>query len=126
MKELIDVLMRELQIDERQARGGAGLLFRAACDKLGAGEFEKLVGRLPGLDDLMRQAPESGAGRLFGGLASALGTGNAAILAEVLAGFGRLGLSQDHAKRFVPVILAFLRDRLGPEVVATLESALRR
>ncbi|MFO7276874.1 MAG: DUF2780 domain-containing protein [Pseudomonadota bacterium] len=126
MKELIDALVRELRIDENQARGGAGLLFRAACDKLGAGEFAKLLGGLPGLDDLMRQAPESGAGRLFGGLASALGAGNAAILAEVLAGFGKLGLSQDQAKRFVPVILSFLRERLGPEVVATLESALRR
>lgn len=126
MKELVDALVAQLQVDEPQARGGAGVLFRAAKEKLGAAEFRTLLGGVPGIDDLVRQAPEAGGvGRLFGGFASALGGGNAAILANVVTGFGAIGLSADHAKRFVPVILEYLRARVGAKTVDTLEKTLR-
>jgi hypothetical protein len=43
----------------------------------------------------------------------------------VLQGFGKLGLTADHAKRFVPIILEFLRAKVGPDGVAKLEKTLR-
>jgi hypothetical protein len=126
MKELIDLLTKNLGIDGKQAEGGAAVLFKAAKDKLGGAEFSKLLGGVPGLSDLMHKAPASGGGLggMLGGLASAVG-GNAGLIATVVGGFSKLGLKADDAKRFVPVILEFLRAKVGPDVVSKLEKTLR-
>jgi hypothetical protein len=127
MKELIDMLTKNLGVNGAQAEGGAAVLFKAAREKLGGAEFDQLLGNLPGLGDLMKKAPASGGGGLagmFGGLASAMG-GNAALIATIVGGFGKLGLTTDHAKKFVPVILEFLRSKVGPDVVSKLEKTLR-
>jgi len=126
VKELIDQLTKTLGISGGQAEGGAAVLFKAARDKLGAAEFDSLLGAVPGLHDVMKKAPAAGGGLggLLGGLAGAMG-GNAAAIAAVVGGFGKLGLKADDAKRFVPVILDFLRTKVGPDVVSKLEKTLR-
>jgi len=43
----------------------------------------------------------------------------------VIGGFSKLGLKPDDAKKFVPVILDFLRKHVGPDVISKLEHALR-
>ena len=127
MKELIDMLTGALGVDTRQAEGGAAVLFKAAKDKLGEGEFARLLGGVPGLSELVTKAPAAGGGGLgglLGSLAGAVG-GNAQLISTIVGGFGKLGLSTDDAKRFVPVILDFLRKNAGPDVVSTLEKTLR-
>ena len=127
MKELIDMLTGALGVDAKQAEGGAAVLFKAAKDKLGDGEFSRLLGGVPGLTDLVKKAPASGGGGLgglLGGLAGAVG-GNAALISTIVGGFSKLGLTTDDAKRFVPVILDFLRKKAGPDVVSKLEKTLR-
>jgi hypothetical protein len=126
VKELIDALIQKLGISGTQAEGGAAVLFKAARDKLGGEEFGRLLGGLPGLGDLIRKAPapSGGLGGMLGGLAGALG-GNAGLIATVVGGFGKLGLKPDDAKKFVPVILDFLRSKVGPDVVSRLEKTLR-
>lgn len=126
MKELIDLLTTQLKVDPKQASGGAAILFKAAQDKLGSEQFGKLLGGVAGVDDLVRQAPAAGGmGKMLGGFASALGGGNAAVIASVVTGFGKLGLTQAHAQKFVPVIMQFLQGKVGKDVVATLEKTLR-
>ena len=127
MKELVDLLTKNLGIDGKQAEGGAAVLFSAARQKMGGAEFGQLLGGVPELADLMQKAPASGGGGLggmLGGLASVMG-GNAALIATVVGGFGKLGLAADDAKKFVPVILEFLRSKVGPDVVSKLEKTLR-
>jgi uncharacterized protein VcgC/VcgE DUF2780 len=128
MKELIDQLTRSLGISGSQAEGGAAVLFKAAKDKLGSEEFSSLLGGVPGLGDLLKKAPASGGGGglggLLGGLAGAVG-GNAGLIATIVGGFGKLGLKPEDAKKFVPVILDFLRTKVGPDVVSRLEKTLR-
>ena len=127
MKELIDTLVQQLGVTGTQAEGGAAVLFKAARDKLGAGEFDKLLGGLPGLGDLLNKAPAAGGGGLgglLGGLAGAVG-GNAQLISTIMGGFGKLGLSVEDAKRFAPVIMNFLRSKAGPDVAAKLEQILR-
>jgi hypothetical protein len=126
MKELIDMLTGALGVNASQAEGGAAVLFKAAKDRLGEGEFSKLLGGVPGLPDLMKKAPVSGGGLggLLGGLAGAVG-GNAALISTIMGGFGKLGLTTDDAKRFVPVIMDFLHKKVGPDVVSRLEKTLR-
>ena len=79
MKDLISKLSQQLKIDERQARGGAAILFKAAREKLGSAEFNRMLGSVDGVDAMIKQAPPGGGG-LLGGLASLAG-GNAALLA---------------------------------------------
>lgn len=127
MKELIDMLTKQLGVSGAQAEGGAAVLFKAAKDKLGNEEFGKLLGNLPGLGDLMTKAPSSGGGGfggLLGGIAGAMG-GNAALISTIVGGFGKLGLTTDDARRFAPVMMTFLRTKVGPDVAATLEKTLR-
>jgi hypothetical protein len=127
MKELIDSLTKSLGISGPQAEGGAAVLFKAAREKLGGEEFSKLLGGVPGLGDLMKKAPASGGGGLgglLGGLAGAMG-GNAALIATIVGGFGKLGLKPEDAKKFVPVMIDFLRTKVGPDVVSKLEQTLR-
>ena len=88
MKELIDMLTKNLGVSATQAEGGAAVLFKAAKDKLGAEEFDKLLGGVPGLGDLMKKAPAAGGGGLgglLGGLAGAMG-GNAALIGTIVGG----------------------------------------
>lgn len=125
MQELIELLSKKLEVDERQAQGGAAILFKAARDKLGGTEFTRMLGSVPGIDGLISRAPDGGkAGGLLGGLASLAG-GNTAILANIVSGFSRLNLTTDHAQRFVPVILDYLHGKVGPDVVSKLERTLR-
>src|SRR5215510_9863304 len=127
MKELIDMLTRKLGVNATQAEGGAAVLFKAAKDKLGSEEFGKLLGGVPGLGDLMKKAPASGGGGLgglLGGIAGAMG-GNAALISTIVGGFGKLGLSVDDAKRFAPVIMDFLRSKVGKDVADKIEKTLR-
>jgi hypothetical protein len=126
MKELVDALVKNLKVDARQAEGGAAVLFKAARDKMGQDAFGKALGKVPGIEALIAKAPDSGGlGKLFGGFASAVGGGNAAIIASILSGFGKLGLNQEHAKSFVPVILDFLRTKVGKDSVDKIEKTLR-
>jgi hypothetical protein len=128
VKELIDGLVKDLKISAAQAEGGAAVLLKAAKDKLGAAEFDSHLGSVPGLHDLLKKAPASGGGGplggLLGGLAGAIG-GNAALISSIVGGFGKLGLKPEDARKFVPLILAFLRTKVGPDVVSSLEKTLR-
>jgi hypothetical protein len=127
MKELIDALTQQLGVSGAQAEGGAAVLFKAAKDKMGGEEFGKLLGGVPGLGDLMNKAPASGGGGLgglLGGIAGAVG-GNAGLIATIVQGFGKLGLSADDAKRFAPVIMEFLRTKAGADIASKLEKILR-
>jgi hypothetical protein len=126
MQELVDLLTKNLGVSAPQAEGGAAVLFKAAKEKLGGAEFDRLLGGVPGLGDLLSKAPASGGGLggLLGGLAGAMG-GNAGLIATILGGFGKLGLTAEHAKKFVPVIMEFLKSKVGPEVASKLENTLR-
>lgn len=126
MKELIDSLVKQLGVSGAQAEGGAAVLFKAAKDKLGAAEFDKLLGGVPGLGDLLSKAPATGGGLggLLGGLAGAVG-GNAKLISTIMGGFSKLGLTVEDAKRFAPVVMNFLRSKVGPDVAAKLEQTLR-
>jgi hypothetical protein len=123
MKDLVTELSQKLKINEAQARGGAAILFKAAKDKLGGAEFDRLLGSVPGVDSLIQQAPKRGAG-LLGGLASLAG-GNAALLATIVSGFSKLHMSSDQAQKFVPVILDNLRTKVGSDTVSKIEKILR-
>jgi Protein of unknown function VcgC/VcgE (DUF2780) len=95
--ELIEQLTQNLGINENQAKGGAGLIFKLAQEKLGSGEFAQLVSAVPTVGNLVGEAPQPGGGLAgaLGGLAGAMGGGGQlANIAALAGGFGQLGLSR--------------------------------
>jgi len=60
MHELISLLVGQLGVDEGQAKGGAGLLFNLAQEKLGDMDFQKIKDAVPDVGDLISAAPEGG------------------------------------------------------------------
>lgn len=128
MTELIGVLVSQLGIQEGQAKGGAGLLFKLAQEKLG-GDFSEVAGALPGVKDLIAAAPQAGgAAKLVGGLLGAIGGDKAkglAGLASLAGGFSQLKLDSGMIAKFVPVILGFVKGQGGQAVADLLAKALK-
>lgn len=129
MNELIAQLIQQVGVQEGQAKGGAGLLLKLAQSKLG-GDFSKVSDVIPGVQDLIKSAPESGgAAKLLGGLAGALGGGKAgglADLASLAGGFSQLKLDPQLIGKFVPVILSFVQSKGGQDVVKLLAGVLKK
>lgn len=138
--ELIEQLVSSLNINEGQAKGGAGLLFNLAKDKLGAGEFQQLADRVPEVKNLLGAAPapstaaSAGGGMMgaLGGLASSLGAGGLGEkmgglenLANLASGFSQLGLSPDMIGKFLPIVLSFVQNQGGDSMKGLLEKVLK-
>lgn len=129
MNELIAMLTKQLGIQDSQAQGGAGLLFKMAQDKLG-GDFSKVTQALPGVTDLIKAAPAAGGGGgglggLLGGLASAVGGGKLAGLASLAGGFSKLNLDPSMIAKFAPIVLNFVKTKGGAEVSGLISKVLK-
>jgi len=121
--ELIDQLTGNLGVNETQAKGGAGLLFKLAKDKLSGGDFSKVSTAVPGIDGLIGAAP-SGGGAL-GGLGKVLGGGGLGSLAGLAGGFSNLGLDAGMIGKFIPIVLSFVQSKGGDQVKGILEKVLK-
>ena len=126
--ELIEQLTKNLGVSESAAKGGTGLIFKMAQEKLGAGDFSKVAGAVPGINDLMKSAPKSGG--MLGGLgkmASGLGgsAGQLGTLASLAGGFSQLGMDSGMIGKFIPIILSFVQSKGGDVVKSLLEKALK-
>lgn len=128
--ELIQQLTQNLQVDEAQAKGGAGLIFKMAKEQLADGEFAQVVSAIPGIGNLIDEAPAGGKGiaGAVGGLAGALGGGSGGQLSNIAAlagGFTQLGLNPRMASKFIPIILSFTQSKGGDGVRNILAGVLK-
>jgi len=127
--ELIQTLTSQLGISEEQAKGGSGLLFKMAKDKLGAGEFSQVASAVPGVEGLISSAPQSGGlSGALGGIASSLGGGGGQLagLASLAGGFKALNLDSGMIGKFVPIVLSFVQSNGGDAVKGILEKVLKQ
>ena len=128
--DLIQQLTQNLQVDETQAKGGAGLIFKMAKEQLGDGEFAQVASAVPGISSLIGQAPSGGKGiaGAIGGLAGAVGGGSGGQLSNIAAlagGFSQLGLNPGMASKFIPIILSFTQSKGGDGVKNILAGVLK-
>ena len=126
--ELIQQLTQNLGVDENQAKGGAGLIFKLAQEKLNDGEFAQLASAVPAVSNLIGEAPQPGGGiaGALGGLAGAVGGGGQlANMAALAGGFGQLGLNPSMASKFVPIILSFVQSQGGEQIKGLLAGVLK-
>ena len=129
---LIQQLVSNLGINEEQAKGGAGLLFNLAKDKLGSGDFQQLTAAIPEINNFLKAAPDFGGG-LMGALGSAastfggLGGKMEALtnLSQLAGGFSQLGLSADMVGKFIPIVLSFVQQQGGDSLRGLLEHVFK-
>lgn len=122
------MLTQKLGISDEQAKGGSGLLFKLAKEKLGADDFCKVASAVPGISNLLSAAPKSdGLTDAIGGLASSLGggAGNLGNLASLAGGFKKLDLDSGMVGQFIPIILSFVQAKGGDTVMALLKIAMK-
>ena len=128
--ELIQQLTQGLGVDETQATGGAGLIFKMAKEQLADGDFAQVASAVPNVSNLIGKAPSGGKGiaGAIGGLAGAVGGGSGGQLANMAAlagGFGQLGLNPSLGSKFVPIILSFVQSKGGDQVKNILAGVLK-
>ena len=122
--DLVQTLVSQLGVSDGQARGGAGLLFRMARERLSADEFAQISQAVPGLSGLIGAAPDAGGGGIASLLGQAVG-GKAGDLATLAAGFSKLGLDAGMLQQFVPVIMGYLQQQGGAGAVAVLQKLIK-
>ena len=128
MDDLIRKLTKELGVNQTQARGGLIALLRAGQQNLSRADFKQFVADVPGADKLLAKAPPPSAmSSLAGGLGSLLGgrSGGAGRWAGLAASFTELGISLDTAKKFGPIVIDYMRDHGGEELVDKVRAALK-
>ncbi len=123
--EILNVLTEQLGITDDQAKGGLGAIFQMVKGKLGDENFGKVAEAVPGMDELLGAAPETGGlGGAIGGIASALGGGAEKLggLAGLVGGFEGLGLDSGMVGKFIPIIISFVQSRGGDAAGNLLEN----
>lgn len=128
MKELIDILTSQLGVNEEQAKGGAGILFELAKDKLGGADFSKISDAVGGVDEALAAVPKDGGGigGLLGGLASKMGADGLGDVAELAGKFKGLDLDVGMIGKFVDTILDFVQGKGGDLVKGLLAGVLKK
>ena len=127
--DLINQLVSNLGVSEEQAKGGAGMLFKLAQDKLSSGDFAEITDKVSGVDDMLSAAPAAAGDGLMGavgGLMSSAGggAGNLGVLTNLAGGFDKLGMDSGMIGRFVPVVLDFVRNQGGDTVGNLMKDVL--
>jgi len=124
---LVDALVQQLGVTPAQAQGGAGALFQAAKSRMTDEAFNTVAQSVPGMDQLLAAAPQSGASSgLAGGLSALAGdkAGSLGSLASLASSFQQLGLSSDMVGKFVPVVVDYVKQSGGEAAASLLSSAL--
>ncbi|MBU0991384.1 MAG: DUF2780 domain-containing protein [Proteobacteria bacterium] len=126
--ELIGLLTSQLGVTEKQAEGGAGSLFKIAKNSLSGENFSKVAESVPGMDLLLKAAPELPKVKGMGNIASSLGGGSGGGLdmAGLPAMFGKLGMDSGMIVKFIPTILSFVQSKGGDSVMNMLKGVWQK
>lgn len=126
--ELLQEIVKQLGVSEEQAKGGAGMIFNLAKDKLGPDEFGRVAELIPEMDDVLSAAPKpGGVASAIGGIASAFGhkAGHLGDMAGLISGFKSLDLDSGMAAKFIPIVLSFVKGKGGDGLGTLLEDVLK-
>lgn len=142
MQDFINMAVKQLGINEGQAKSATGGVLGMLQGQMGGGDFQKLMGLLPGAQDLMKGATAGGGGGGGGGIAGALGgmlggksggggLGGLANMASGLLGgdkggggagqllslLGNSGLSGDTAGGFLKLFIDYVGGKGGGDLL---------
>lgn len=107
------LLQGQLGLTEDQAVGGIGSLVSLAGEKLGADDFDRFVGMIPGADKYLESAKSLGAV-----------TDPLKSLAGLNDSLAALGISPETIEKFVPMVTDYLGKLGGDDAKALLAQVL--
>jgi len=127
MDDLIKRLTKATGVNKSQAKGGLIALLRAGQQNMQRADFEQFLADIPGADKLLRDAPPpSTLSSLAGGLGSLFGGRNSpGRWAGLAASFTELGVGLDTAKKFGPVVIEYVKEHGGENLVEKMRAALK-
>ena len=127
MNDLITRLTKATGVNKSQAKGGLIALLRAGQQNMQRVDFEQFVADIPGADKLLRDAPPpSTLSSLAGGLGSLFGGRNSpGRWAGLAASFTELGVDLDTARKFGPIVIEYVREHGGEDLVEKIRAALK-
>jgi hypothetical protein len=127
MDDLIKRLAKATGVNKNQAKGGLIALLRAGQQNMQRADFEQFVADIPGADKLLRDAPPpSTLSSLAGGLGSLFGGRNSpGRWAGLAASFTELGVDLDTAKKFGPIVIEYVKEHGGENLVEKIRAALK-
>ncbi len=144
MQDFINMATKQLGISEGSAKQGTGALLSMVQQQLGAGDFSKLTGMLPGAQQLMTGGASStggggiagalgglmGGGKTSGGGLGALASAASGLLGKDAGGLGQIaglvsqlsnaGIGTDKAGGFVKLFMDYVSGKGGGDVVSKL------
>ena len=127
MEDLIRKLTKDLGVNRDQAKGGLVALLRAGQQNLSPEDFAQFVADVPGADQLLKSAPPpSMLSSLAGGLGSLFGSRSSpGRWAGLAATFTELGVDLGTAKKFGPIVIDYVREHGGENLVEKMRAALK-
>ena len=127
MDDLIKRLSKATGVNKSQAKGGLIALLRAGQQNMQRADFEQFVADIPGADKLLRDAPPpSTLSSLAGGLGSLFGGRNSpGRWAGLAASFTELGVDLGTAKKFGPIVIEYVKEHGGENLVEKMRAALK-
>ncbi len=123
MDELIQQLTTQLGIDPAVAKNATGKAMAMLKQHAGDDLFNKISGAIPGASEAAAgghdEAPDIGGGMLgkLAGMASAALGSSAGSGLELASSLTSAGVGTDQLGGFVQMIVNFLKDKVGKEVV---------
>lgn len=120
--QLMPLVVSQLGVTDRQARGGLGALFQASESVLSAQDFNLLKKYVPEADQLMSEAPATNS--LLGGALEYAGAGQGTTAAaNLLTQFNDLGLGSEMIARYSDVTGDYLKEK-SPDLARTFSDSL--
>lgn len=119
--DLVNLLMKGADVNETQAKGGAGALFEMAKEKLSIEDFDKVSDVVPNMSGLLAAVPSLSPKKSMLGAAAIKLSGNA----RVLAVFKKLGISESKVALFTPILVNYIENKGGKELGGILAGALK-
>lgn len=127
MDDLVKRLTKDLGVTKTQAKGGLVALLRAGQQNMQRADFEQFLADIPGADKLLKNAPPpSTLSSLAGGLGTLFGGRNSpGRWAGLATSFTELGIDLATAKKFGPIVIQFVKEHGGENLVEKMRSALK-
>ncbi len=110
---LMGMLTSKLGVTQDQAESGVGSMLKLAQEKLSKNDYDKVAKVIPGASGYIDKAKSQGA--VTGALVNKQG---------LMGALGKLGISQDTANQFIPLVESFVSKAGGSKVGNLLKAAL--
>ena len=122
---LVDLLSSQLGVTKSQAEGGAGSIFQLAKQNLSVKDFSTVSKAVPVIDQMLGAAPKvEGSSSSLGKISSMMGNNKLGGMAGLTSSFEKLGMSGDMVSKFTPIILDYVKNKGGENVMNLLKGAL--